>query len=70
VAQATAAGDLLADLIIGRENEWTEVVVRRAPTLPPEPFAFLAVRGALRFFGAIDRITDRQVRAANTGGIS
>ena len=70
VAQATATGDLLADLITGRENEWTEVAVRRAPTLPPEPFAFLAVRGALGFFGAIDRITDRQVRAANTGAIS
>jgi gamma-glutamylputrescine oxidase len=62
VAQATAVGDLLADQITGRENEWTRVFPRPAPTLPPEPFLWLAARGALWFFESIDRITDRQIR--------
>lgn len=50
VAQATAVGDLLADLITGRENEWAGTIVRRAPTLPPEPFLWLVARGLLGFF--------------------
>jgi glycine/D-amino acid oxidase-like deaminating enzyme len=62
VAQATTAGDLLADLITGRDNEWADVIVRRAPTVPPEPVSFLVTRGLLGFFGALDRITDRQIR--------
>jgi glycine/D-amino acid oxidase-like deaminating enzyme len=64
VAQATAVGDLLADLITGRGNEWAEVMARPAPTLPPEPFLWLMVNAALGFFGAIDRRTDRQIRTA------
>lgn len=54
VAQATAVGDLLADLITGRPNEWLDVVARPAPTLPPEPLLWLVARGALGLFGAID----------------
>jgi gamma-glutamylputrescine oxidase len=64
VAQATAVGDLLADLITGRENEWAGTMARPAPTLPPEPFVWLVTRGALGVFGSLDRITDRQIRAA------
>jgi gamma-glutamylputrescine oxidase len=63
VAQATAVGDLLTDLITGRENEWTGTIARPAPTLPPEPFLWLVARGALGLLGSLDRITDRQVRA-------
>jgi gamma-glutamylputrescine oxidase len=63
VAQATAVGDLLADLITGRENEWAGTIARPAPTLPPEPFLWLVAKGALGFFGTLDRITDRQIRA-------
>lgn len=63
VAQAVAVGDLLADQITGRDNEWSRVFPRPAPTLPPEPFLWLAARAALGFFESIDRITDRQIRA-------
>ena len=67
VAQATAVGDLLADLILGRDNEWLDVIARTAPTLPPEPFLWLVMTGALGFFGAIDRLTDRRIRASTRG---
>lgn len=67
VAQATAMGDLLADLVTGRDNEWAEVMARPAPSLPPEPFVWLVARGGLGLFGGIDRVTDRQIRAARGG---
>ncbi|MDX2168437.1 MAG: FAD-dependent oxidoreductase [Deltaproteobacteria bacterium] len=64
VAQATAVGDILADGITGRDNEWARVFRKPAPPLPPEPFLWLTARGLLALFGGIDRITDRQIRAA------
>lgn len=63
VAHATAVGDILADGITERDNEWARVFAKAAPTLPPEPFLWLTARGLLGFFGAIDRITDGQIRA-------
>lgn len=63
VAQATAAGEILADGICGRDNEWARVFPKPAPTLPPEPFLWLTARGLLALFGTIDRVTDRQIRA-------
>jgi glycine/D-amino acid oxidase-like deaminating enzyme len=65
VAQATAVGEILADRINGRDNEWARVFPKPAPTLPPEPFLWLTARGLLALFGAIDRVTDRQIRAAS-----
>ena len=62
VAQATAVGDILADGITGRDNEWARVFRKPAPTLPPEPFLWLTARGLLALFGTIDYITDRQIR--------
>jgi glycine/D-amino acid oxidase-like deaminating enzyme len=62
VAQATAVGDILSDGITGRDNEWARVFPKPAPTLPPEPFLWLTAHGLLALFGAIDRITDRQIR--------
>jgi len=64
VAQSVAVGDVLADAITGRDNEWARVFPKPAPTLPPEPFLWLTARGLLSFFGTIDRITDGQIRAA------
>jgi glycine/D-amino acid oxidase-like deaminating enzyme len=63
VAQATAVGEILADSIAGRDNEWARVFPKPAPTLPPEPFLWLTARGLLAFFAAIDRATDRKIRA-------
>ena len=65
VAQATAVGDILADSISGRDNEWARVFPKPPPTLPPEPFLWLTARGLLALFGAIDRVTDGQIRAAS-----
>jgi glycine/D-amino acid oxidase-like deaminating enzyme len=65
VAQATAVGEILADSIAGRDNEWARVFPRPAPRLPPEPFLWLTARGLLALFGAIDRVTDGQIRAAS-----
>ena len=62
VAQATAVGEILADSIAGRDNEWARVFPKPAPTLPPEPLLWLAARGLLALFAAIDRRTDRQIR--------
>jgi glycine/D-amino acid oxidase-like deaminating enzyme len=64
VAQATAVGELLADGITGRDNEWARIFPKPAPTLPPEPFLWLTARGLLALFATIDRITDGQIRAA------
>jgi gamma-glutamylputrescine oxidase len=64
VAQATAVGDILADRITGRDNEWSRVFPKPAPTLPPEPFLWLTARGLLGLFGAIDRVVDGQIRVA------
>jgi glycine/D-amino acid oxidase-like deaminating enzyme len=63
VAQASAVGEILADCIAGRDNEWARVFSKLAPTLPPEPFLWLTARGLLGIFAAIDRVTDRQIRA-------
>jgi len=65
VAQAIAVGEILADRIVGRDDEWARVFPKPAPWLPPEPFLWLTARGLLALFGAIDRITDRQIRAAS-----
>jgi glycine/D-amino acid oxidase-like deaminating enzyme len=63
IAQALAVGDILADGIAGRDNEWAHALPKPAPTLPPEPFLWLLARGLMLFFGTIDAIRDRQIRA-------
>jgi glycine/D-amino acid oxidase-like deaminating enzyme len=65
VAQATAVGELLAARITGKSDEWARALPKLAPTLPPEPFLWLTARGLLALFGAIDRVTDAQIRAAS-----
>ena len=62
VAQATAVGEILADGITGKDNEWARVFRKPAPALPHEPFLWLTARGLLGLFGAIDRVTDAQIR--------
>ena len=64
VAQATAAGEILADGILGRDNQWARVFRKPAPTLPPEPFLWLTARGLLALFSGIDRITDARIRSS------
>ncbi len=63
VAQATLVGDMLAAQVQGRAHEWASALDRRTFDWPPEPFRWLAagaIHGALL---AMDRRTDRQIRA-------
>jgi glycine/D-amino acid oxidase-like deaminating enzyme len=62
VAQATLAGALLADRVLGREHSSAAAVERRVLPWPPEPLRWLGARlveGALR---ALDARTDRRAR--------
>lgn len=64
VAQATFVGHLLALQILGREHASASALLRRQWRWPPEPLRWLAymlINGALQ---AIDRRTDRQVKAS------
>jgi glycine/D-amino acid oxidase-like deaminating enzyme len=63
VAQATLVGDMLAARVQGREHEWAAALRRRELDWPPEPIRWLsalAINGTLL---ALDRRTDRQIRA-------
>ncbi len=60
-------GAMLAERIQGREHEWEAALRRRALSWPPEPLRWLGanlINGALT---ALDRRTDRQIRAARRG---
>jgi len=59
VAQATAMGEMIADVIAGRPNEDVELLRRRALPLPPEPLLWLLVHGITGVLEAIDRRVDR-----------
>ncbi len=64
IPQATLMGAMLAERIQGREHEWERALRRRMLSWPPEPFRFAGatlIQGALT---ALDRRTDRQIRAA------
>lgn len=68
VAQSIASGEILADGLTGRDNAWMRALPPPAPTLPPEPFAWIAARGLLGLFQAIDRVTDAQIRRGGFAG--
>jgi len=61
VAQATAMGDLLADLMLGRANPWHEVICRKPAYLPPKPLRYLAIKGLLGLVNGLDRRVDRKI---------
>jgi glycine/D-amino acid oxidase-like deaminating enzyme len=65
VTQATLMGAMLAERIQGREHECEAALARRVLSWPPEPLRWLGaklIQGALT---ALDRRTDRQIRAAS-----
>jgi glycine/D-amino acid oxidase-like deaminating enzyme len=59
LAQATAMGEMIADLIADRPNGDVELLRRRLLPLPPEPFLWLVVHGITAVLEAIDRRVDR-----------
>jgi len=63
VAQATLVGDMLAAQVQGREHAWAAALERRTFDWPPEPIRWLAARAINGALLALDRRTDRQIRA-------
>ncbi|MDJ0789946.1 MAG: FAD-binding oxidoreductase [Myxococcota bacterium] len=63
VPQATLMGAMLACRIQGREHEWESALRRRSLSWPPEPLTWLGGTLLNAAFAAVDRRTDRQVRA-------
>ncbi|MDJ0868716.1 MAG: FAD-binding oxidoreductase [Myxococcota bacterium] len=63
VAQATLMGAMLAERIQGREHEWEVALRRRALSWPPEPLRWLGAQLIAGALEALDRRTDRQIRA-------
>ena len=64
VAQATAMGGLLADLMLGKHNPWHEVIFRKPAYMPAKPLRYLAVKSLLGALNGIDRRIDRKIAAA------
>jgi glycine/D-amino acid oxidase-like deaminating enzyme len=63
VAQATLMGAMLAERVQGREHEWEVALRRRNLSWPPEPFRWAAAKILDAAVAALDRRTDRQIRA-------
>lgn len=58
IAQATYAGPMLADQVLGRQNAEVELFRRRMIPLPPEPLRWLVVKGITRHLNRIDAKVD------------
>jgi glycine/D-amino acid oxidase-like deaminating enzyme len=67
VAQATLMGELLAARVQGETHEWESALRRRRLAWPPEPLRWAAARVLLGALEALDRRTDRRIRAAARG---
>jgi gamma-glutamylputrescine oxidase len=63
VAQATLMGAMLAARVSGGEHEFEAALRRRSLNWPPEPLRWLAGKLINSTLEAIDRRTDRQIRA-------
>lgn len=59
IAQASYAGEMLADLLLEREGPGAALWSRRRVPMPPEPLRWLAYQGLVRYFAARDRRDDR-----------
>jgi len=56
IAQATYAGPMLADQVLGRSNAEVELFQRRLFPLPPEPLRWLVIKGIT---ATLDRLDNR-----------
>lgn len=64
IAQATYAGSMVADRVLGTMNEDVELFRRRVMPLPPEPLRWLAVQGIASALGRVDRTVDAALQAS------
>jgi glycine/D-amino acid oxidase-like deaminating enzyme len=62
IAQASAMGAIMADMILERDNPWLNTIVRKPAYLPPEPFRWLAIQALLVILTGVDRRTDKAIR--------
>jgi glycine/D-amino acid oxidase-like deaminating enzyme len=67
IAQAVAMGDLVADLMLGRPNDWQAIICRRPAYLPARPLRYPVIKALLGVVNGIDRRIDRQIRADKPG---
>jgi gamma-glutamylputrescine oxidase len=63
VAQATLMGAILAERVQGREHAWESALRRRVLAWPPEPLRWAAAKLLTTALYALDRRTDRRIRA-------
>lgn len=63
IAQASYAGTMLADQILGVPNEDVELLKRRTFPLPPEPLRWLAVKALEFSLNRVDRKIDADLAA-------
>ncbi len=59
LAHASLAGEMIADLLLGRSGHGAALRERRVLPTPPEPFRWLAFRGLDAVLSFIDRRVDR-----------
>ena len=67
VPQATMMGNMLADAIERKENQWIETLSRRHFNMPPEPLVWVGANGLMRLLDVLDRRTDRQIESFQAG---
>jgi len=63
LAQATLMGAMLAERVRGGEHEFESALRRRSLAWPPEPLRWLGGKLIIATLEALDRRTDRQIRA-------
>jgi len=68
VAQATLMGAMLAERMQGRGHAWAPALERKVRGWPPEPLRWLGAKVLDGALAALDRRTDRQIRALDRSG--
>lgn len=64
VAQASSMGALFADLMLGRDNPWADIICRKPAFMPPKPVRYATVKTLLSFFNGADKRIDRELAAS------
>jgi glycine/D-amino acid oxidase-like deaminating enzyme len=66
VAQASAMGAFLADLVQDRANPWRDLICRKPAYTPPKALRYPIVKALLAILNGIDRRVDHKARRPNT----